>query len=299
MRLIVDKILWGALILFFGPTVMIVASWNTLPGDSLYGVKLAMERAVVTIASPSYASSGTLQIKYTERRYAETKQLLASRQSIEGLPYLQQQIAETKKMIDNAPNKEAQVALAKQYINTLSTVSTDLEVQKQTYVSPQPLAKSLTPPSANPPPTQYNPTSTPLPSPSLTATPTPQPTTPTIGKTMTTIKPTASMTSTPKPTSTPVPTPTIPQIALANTDQKSQISVTVPLETKRAVAALQISQMQQDVSRTIVDLQAIVDRDDKDQNENHKRQKEEKENKEDKERKEDKKTINLTAGGPA
>jgi len=154
MQLIVDKILWGALILLFGPTVMTVASWNALPGDNLYGVKLALEKTALALASPSYATSGNLQIKYTERRFAEAKQLVASKQSIQGLPYLDQQIAQTKKVIENAPNKETQVELAKQYINTLSTVSTDLEVQKQSITqSPQPLASAQPQQIATPIPT--------------------------------------------------------------------------------------------------------------------------------------------------
>lgn len=122
MRAIIDKTLCGALILLFGPTVMIVASWNALPGDNLYGVKLTLEKTALALASPSYATNGNLQIKYTERRFAEAKQLMASKQSIQGLPYLDQQIAQTKKVIENTPNKEAQVALAKQYIRVLTSV---------------------------------------------------------------------------------------------------------------------------------------------------------------------------------
>lgn len=291
MRAVFDKILWGALILLFGPTIMIVASWNSLPGDTLYRVKLGLERAMAAIVSPSYASSGTLQIKYTERRYAETKQLLASRQSIEGLPYLQQQIADTKKMIDNAPNKAAQVALAKQYINTLSSVSTDLEVQKQAVTTnPQPFSNNSN--AANQPHVQTNkqttatqptqiPTATNSPTPIPTATSTPVPTTtparsanstaisaphsPTIGPTRI---PTSTPTSTPTatPTNTPIPT------------QKSQVATAAPISTGQAVVALQINQTQQDVSRTIADLQALVDTDDREQKENHRRQKEDNKN---------------------
>ncbi len=262
MRLIVDKILWGALILLFGPTVMIVASWNALPGDNLYGVKLALEKTALALASPSYATSGNLQIKYTERRFAEAKQLMASKQSIQGLPYLDQQIAQTKKVIENAPNKEAQVALAKQYITTLSTVSTDLETQKQSITqSPQPLASA-----------QPQQIATPIPTPTLRPTVTQ---TPVIG---TREAPTSPPTSTPKatssPTSTPRPTPTPIQIA--------QVATTTPISTGQAVAALQINQTQQNVSQTIADLQELVDKDDDDQKNNRRKQEEGKGNKEDK-----------------
>lgn len=247
MRLILDKILWGTLIILFGPTVMIVASWNALPGDNLYNVKLALEKAALALASPSYATSGNLQIKYTERRFAEAKQLMASKQSIQGLPYLNQQIAETKRMIDAAPNKEAQVALAKQYITTLSTVSTDLETQKQSITMTSPQAPQIP---------QTPPTNTPSP------TPTP-PTMPQTAATGTRGVPTSTPTSTPKTTptaaSTPRPTPAPIQIA--------QVATTTPISAGQAVAALQINQTQQNVSQTIADLQTLVDNDNNDQKE--------------------------------
>ncbi|MBI5620449.1 hypothetical protein HY949_01590 [Candidatus Gottesmanbacteria bacterium] len=286
MREVIDKILWGTLIVLFGPTTMIVASWNALPGEPMYGVKIALEKAALTVASPSYASSGTLQIKYTERRYAETKQLLASRQSIEGLPYLQQQIAETKKMIENAPNKASQVALAKQYINTLASVSTDLEAQKQSYVAPRGIASAQRQPSANPPPTQSNPTATPTPIPTATSTPSPLPTTVAGRISTSAVTPTATVTPISKLTSSPTAAATTPAIAMAQQDQKSQISVSAPIPTNQAIVALQINQTQQDVSRTIADLQTIVKNDDKDQKENHRKQKEGQDKKEDKERRE-------------
>ncbi len=265
MRSIVDKILWGTLLVLFGPSVMVVASWNALPGDNLYGVKLALERTALTLASPSYATAGTLHIKYTERRYAEARQLLASKQSIRGLPYLEQQIAETKKAIENAPSQETQVALAKQYINTLTTVSNELEEQKTAitttppaggqpiaYVPPKQSVSSTsdvkevrTPEVSDPvpPPTQRQPTST--------ATPSPRPTT-----TQQTTSAVAVPTK-PAPTATPTPSPT----------QIAQVATSMPIPTQQAMVALQIDQTQQNVSQTIADLQALVKDDDRNKGE--------------------------------
>lgn len=238
MRLIVDKVLWGTLLLLFGPTAMIVASWNALPGEGLYGVKLALERTALAVASPSYATAGTLQIKYTERRYAEAKQLLASKQSVQGLPYLEQQIAETKKAIERAPNKQAQVTLAKQYISALNTVSGDLEVQKQTVTSSSKALAYMPPqsnrnePSTVPPPTQQQTTSArPSPTSDVKEVPTSEVKKP--------------------PTSTPTSTPTPIQMA--------QVSTNAPITTQQAVAALQIDQTRQNVSQTIADLQELID----------------------------------------
>lgn len=246
MRLVLDKILWGTLLILFGPTVMIVASWNALPGDNLYGVKLSLEKAALALASPSYATSGNLQIKYTERRFAEARQLMASKQSIQGLPYLDQQIAQTKKAIENAPNKEAQVTLAKQYIATLSTVSTDLETQKQSITMTSPQSPQI-PQSPQSSPT--NP-STPTPTSDVKEVPTPEVKKPT-----------------PSPTNTPTPV------------QMAQVTATAPIPTQHAVVALQIDQTQRNVTQTIADLQALVGEDgrDKDDHRENKQKKNEEE----------------------
>lgn len=233
MRAILDKALWGTLLFLFGPSVMVVASWNTLPGDYLYGTKLALERTALAIVSPSYATVGNLQIKYTQRRYAEAKQLLASKQSVTGLPYLQQQITQTQHAIRRAPDKTTQVALAKQYINTLATVSNDLETQKQSLTSrPKPIAyvppdsntssvvvPPVKPQSATSPSPRINPTSAPIAARPAVATPTPLPT------------------------------------------QIAQVTTTTPIPTQDAIAALQIDQTQQNVKQTIADLRTLVDED--------------------------------------
>lgn len=230
------------LVVLFIPTAMIVASWNALPGESMYGTKIALEHVALALASPSYATSGTLQIKYTERRFAEAKQLMASKQSIQGLPYLEKQIAETKKSIKRAPNKQAQIALAKQYINTLTTVSTDLEAQKQTITaSPQTVA------FASPRPTVIS--------------------TPNVKKPANT---SIFIPNTPPPTIKPPPT------------QVTTEPIVAPVATGQSAADLQITQTQQNVDQTIADLQTLVNNDtNHDQNGNNSEQKEDNKPKED------------------
>ncbi len=108
-----------------------LASWNALPGDQLYGTKLAFESTLLALTKPSLAASGTLSIKYTERRFSETKQLLADRHSVEGLAYLNRQVEETKTIIADAPRSTTQQELARTYLVTLQNVSVQLEQQKQ------------------------------------------------------------------------------------------------------------------------------------------------------------------------
>lgn len=146
MRKIFDSFSWLFLLAFFVPSTFIVASWNSLPDDSLYSVKLAMEKSLLVLVSPSYLAKGTLEMKYTERRFNETKRLLASKQSVEGLPYLNAQVASTKAVIEQAPDTKVQAQLAKNYIITLTSVSSQLEEQKRSLAtSPVPSSASVTP----------------------------------------------------------------------------------------------------------------------------------------------------------
>lgn len=127
MQKIVDYLSWGFIAIFALPTVLIMASWNSLPGESLYGVKRTFEDVLLLIAKPSYKAEASLNVQYTQRRMGEVKVLLAKDNSSEGLAQLSQQIRATKQVIERAPNKEVQKEVAKQYISTLRNVSSQLQ----------------------------------------------------------------------------------------------------------------------------------------------------------------------------
>ena len=82
-----------------------MASWNSYPGDSMYGVKLALERTLLFFAKPSYAAEASLNVAYTDRRFSEAKVMLANDQTGKGLSYLSAQVTSTTKVIDRAPNQ--------------------------------------------------------------------------------------------------------------------------------------------------------------------------------------------------
>lgn len=138
MKKIFDSLTWLFLVVFFLPTTLIVASWNSLPGDSLYSVKLGLESTLLFFARPSYAASSKLSVKYTERRFSEARRLLSDKASVEGLPYLERQVAATKLVIDRAPNQTAKKELARTYLVTLRDVTAQLEKEKQTIISAPP-----------------------------------------------------------------------------------------------------------------------------------------------------------------
>lgn len=131
MQKILDYLSWGFIAVFAAPTVLIMASWNSVPGDSMYGVKRMSEQALLAIARPSYDAQTTLSSQYTKRRMDEAKILLAKNKSSEGLSYLSQQVAATKLMIQNAPTREKKQEAAKKYIATLQSVSQELKAQQR------------------------------------------------------------------------------------------------------------------------------------------------------------------------
>ena len=126
---------WVFLTLFAVPTFLIMGSWNSLPGDLMYPVKLGLEHTLLFVVSPSYNTEAALNVKYTQNRFNEAKVLLASDQSGKGLSYLSQQIVATQEVINRAPNPEVRQQLASQYVAQLQTVSTELNQQKQQIVS--------------------------------------------------------------------------------------------------------------------------------------------------------------------
>lgn len=173
MQKIIDYLTWGFILLFAAPTILIMASWNSLPGEPIFGVKRSFEQVLLFFVKPSYAAEAGLNVQYTQRRFNEAKVLLASNQSTQGLSYLSQQIKATKTVIERAPNKAKQREVAQNYIATLRTVSEELEVQQQA-MGPQ--QGSVPSGLSQNQPTRL-PTATPKPGapPQPTPTPSPQP----------------------------------------------------------------------------------------------------------------------------
>ncbi len=131
MRQFLNSFTWAFLLVFSVPSVLIVASWNSLPNESLYTVKLGLEQSLLFIASPSVQAKESLQVRYTERRLSDAKRMLSEKHSVDGLPYLTYQINATRDTLVNAPKGETQKQLAQKYIATLENASSELEEQKQ------------------------------------------------------------------------------------------------------------------------------------------------------------------------
>lgn len=161
MRKILDYVSWGFVLLFAAPSLLIMGSWSSLPGDFMYPVKIGLEGMLLFVAKPSYAAEASLNVKYTERRLTETKVLLSNDQSGKGLSYLTQQVIATKAVIDRAPNTETRRQLSRKYVATLETVSLELSKErKQIAAATSPQNSALEPTQR---PSIFRPTDTPPP----------------------------------------------------------------------------------------------------------------------------------------
>lgn len=69
------------------PVVLILISWNTLPGQKLYRVKTVLEGLVLILTSKTPLAS-RLSISFTERRFSEASRLLTSEGSVVGFELL-------------------------------------------------------------------------------------------------------------------------------------------------------------------------------------------------------------------
>lgn len=138
MKKFLNILTWSLLAFFLVPSGLILASWNAVPGDSLYGVKVGLEKTLVSI-TPSLALQSSLQVNYTERRLAETQQLLADtyrpQETIQSLYNLELQATQTQHAIESVSDPTQKTLLAEQYIDTLGRVASKLEQNRQNLAS--------------------------------------------------------------------------------------------------------------------------------------------------------------------
>lgn len=150
MKKILNVLTWSLLAFFLVPSGLILASWNAVPGDSLYGVKVGLEKTLVSI-TPSLALQSSLQVNYTERRLAETQRLLADtyrpQETIQSLYNLELQATQTQHAIESVSDPTQKTLLAEQYIDTLGRIASKLEQNRQNLASAPVQQQSRTAPT--------------------------------------------------------------------------------------------------------------------------------------------------------
>ena len=127
----------GLILILFVPATLILASWNAVPGDSIYSVKVGLEKTILGI-TPSDNLKTTLEIKYTERRFSEVEKIISSNTNKqeenlnESLANLTNQAIASKNSLQKIQNSEEKTIQTENLIATLESISVKIEEKKQT-----------------------------------------------------------------------------------------------------------------------------------------------------------------------
>lgn len=196
MKTWLDAALTAIAIIFFVPAALILASWNALPGDTLYSTKTAFEKVALAITIKTPLST-MLSLNFTDRRFSEANRLLAKDGSTLGYTLLVTQATQSKDiivgkqdvkqaavLIQNIENYQKSIAEKQTVLATQpsavvpssvtgSTVVTAPTIRPIAIPTPLPTPVAIPPASNVPTPVPFIPTPTPVP---VVATPIPQPT---------------------------------------------------------------------------------------------------------------------------
>lgn len=151
MKKFFSALFTGFALFFSIPTVLILASWNALPGESLYSVKSSLEDVALALTSNTPIAT-TFSVNFTDRRFTEAVRLLDKKGSTVGYELLVAEAQQTQNMII----KQQDVKNGAQLIRKIEEYQTEIktkqaEVQGQVSVpsradqSPSP----TTPPSTS------------------------------------------------------------------------------------------------------------------------------------------------------
>lgn len=151
LRQIANLVTLALALLLLAPAGLILASWNSLPGDSLYPAKRTLEKVALALLSPSYQTQTSLQTKLIARRLDEATATIDQKSSSRGLTELKSQLQTAQTQVAQAPNQEAKAAATQKLVTALTQTQAQLETKKQILVavtppaSPQPLAQASPP----------------------------------------------------------------------------------------------------------------------------------------------------------
>lgn len=129
------------------PASLILASWNALPGDRMYPVKLKLERVAVRLTGETTLAR-ELEVKYIKRRFSEANKLLAKKHSTIGFTLVTAQAKTAKEKVIQAQDTQTKEILVTNLIEFNQRLDEKkAEIKTQTPTSPPATAFSATPPS--------------------------------------------------------------------------------------------------------------------------------------------------------
>ena len=105
MKKFLSALLTGFALFFSIPTVLILASWNALPGQALYSVKSSMEDVALALTANTRIATA-FSVNFTDRRFDEAVKLLDKKGSTAGYELLVAEAQQSQGMvIDKQPGQ--------------------------------------------------------------------------------------------------------------------------------------------------------------------------------------------------
>jgi hypothetical protein len=98
MKKFFGSLLTGFAIFFSIPTILILASWNAIPGDKLYSVKSSLEDVALALTANTRIATA-FSVKFTDRRFNEAAILLDKKGSTVGYELLVAEARQTQNLI--------------------------------------------------------------------------------------------------------------------------------------------------------------------------------------------------------
>ncbi|MBU0572232.1 hypothetical protein KKH23_01005 [Patescibacteria group bacterium] len=147
MKKFFSALLTGFALFFSIPSVLILASWNALPGTGLYSVKSSFEDVALALTANTPIATA-FSVNFTDRRYSEAVRLLDKEGSTVGYQLLVAEAQQTQSMVLNRKD----VKNGAQLIRKIGEYQAEIE-EKQAEV--QSLASTPTTVDQVPSPTPY------------------------------------------------------------------------------------------------------------------------------------------------
>jgi len=151
MKKFFSALLTGFALFFSIPAVLILASWNAIPGQGLYSVKSSLEDVALalTINTPM---STAFSVNFTDRRYTEAVKLLDREGSTVGYELLVAEAQQARGMVikkQDVKNGAQLVRKIEEYQVEIEEKRVEVQSQTQTsttgYQAPSPTLSPATP----------------------------------------------------------------------------------------------------------------------------------------------------------
>lgn len=146
-------------VVFLPPAILAYVSQDSLPGDTIYPIKRALEDGILFLASISNPTKAFFAIAYSQRRYKEVTGLIAKEDFGATSKSLQELIMQTSLAtgdIREVSSVESRRALAAQLSMAIEEYDKGLEESKQTVANNVTSNAHQQPKSPNTPPTPSN-----------------------------------------------------------------------------------------------------------------------------------------------